>query len=218
MKNKNRKASPWNSYSLGVLCAMACASVSGMANAAVVSGIVTSSTCEPSCTFELIAPPSQVGNDNQDTQRLFAFDEQQDVLLTGDLTLDGMTIGTGTRISSHYVFLDPASTTVQRNVIGSVSFDTPILGVASTTGAMLGSDYLGSPTTTYNSPELRGLESEDSYSFGGSTLNVHLWASTPGDYIRVITLSAVPVPAAVWLFGSGLLGLIGVARRRKARQ
>lgn len=28
--------------------------------------------------------------------------------------------------------------------------------------------------------------------------------------------SAVPVPAAVWLFGSGLLGLIGVARRRRA--
>lgn len=27
--------------------------------------------------------------------------------------------------------------------------------------------------------------------------------------------SAVPVPAAVWLFGSGLLGLIAVARRRK---
>ena len=27
---------------------------------------------------------------------------------------------------------------------------------------------------------------------------------------------AVPVPAAVWLFGSGLLGLVGVARRKKA--
>jgi len=27
--------------------------------------------------------------------------------------------------------------------------------------------------------------------------------------------SAVPVPATVWLFGSGLLGLIGIARRRK---
>ena len=29
-------------------------------------------------------------------------------------------------------------------------------------------------------------------------------------------VSAVPVPAAVWLFGSGLIGLAGVARRRKA--
>ncbi len=30
------------------------------------------------------------------------------------------------------------------------------------------------------------------------------------------TISAVPVPAAVWLFGSGLLGLAAVAKRRKA--
>ena len=29
-------------------------------------------------------------------------------------------------------------------------------------------------------------------------------------------ISPIPVPAAVWLFGSGLLGLIGVARRKKA--
>jgi len=29
-------------------------------------------------------------------------------------------------------------------------------------------------------------------------------------------LTPVPVPAAVWLFGSGLMGLIGVARRKKA--
>lgn len=28
-------------------------------------------------------------------------------------------------------------------------------------------------------------------------------------------VSAVPVPAAVWLFGSGLLGLVGLARRNK---
>jgi len=29
-------------------------------------------------------------------------------------------------------------------------------------------------------------------------------------------VSAVPVPAAVWLFGSGLIGLVGMARRKKA--
>jgi len=28
------------------------------------------------------------------------------------------------------------------------------------------------------------------------------------------TVNSVPVPAAVWLFGSGLLGLIGIARRK----
>ena len=31
-----------------------------------------------------------------------------------------------------------------------------------------------------------------------------------------ISLTAVPVPAAVWLFGSGLLGLISVARRKQS--
>lgn len=30
------------------------------------------------------------------------------------------------------------------------------------------------------------------------------------------SVTVVPIPAAVWLFGSGLIGLIGVARRKKA--
>jgi hypothetical protein len=34
------------------------------------------------------------------------------------------------------------------------------------------------------------------------------------DVLR-LSVSSVPVPAAVWLFGSGLLGLLGVARRKK---
>ena len=31
-----------------------------------------------------------------------------------------------------------------------------------------------------------------------------------------VEFTVVPVPAAVWLFGSGLLGLVGMARRKKA--
>jgi hypothetical protein len=35
------------------------------------------------------------------------------------------------------------------------------------------------------------------------------------DIVITTTAPAVPVPAAVWLFGSGLLGLVGVARRKR---
>lgn len=37
------------------------------------------------------------------------------------------------------------------------------------------------------------------------------------DFVHVgFTYSAVPVPAAVWLFGSGLMGLVGMARKKTA--
>lgn len=42
------------------------------------------------------------------------------------------------------------------------------------------------------------------------SINYNAWAVRSGD------ISAVPVPAAVWLFGSGLLGLVGLARRKPA--
>ena len=35
-----------------------------------------------------------------------------------------------------------------------------------------------------------------------------------GGFQLVADVTPVPVPAAVWLFGTGLLGLVGVARRR----
>ncbi len=58
--------------------------------------------------------------------------------------------------------------------------------------AMLTGDF----EVNYSSPLLTG---------NGLSLNT-LIVST--------TVSAVPVPAAVWLFGSGLIGLAGVARRK----
>jgi hypothetical protein len=38
----------------------------------------------------------------------------------------------------------------------------------------------------------------------------------PDDINTFARFSPVPVPAAVWLFGSGLVGLVGIARRKKA--
>ena len=39
--------------------------------------------------------------------------------------------------------------------------------------------------------------------------------STAAEDYRLVTMSAIPVPAAVWLFGSGLAGLFAVARTRR---
>ena len=36
------------------------------------------------------------------------------------------------------------------------------------------------------------------------------------DFVRLSVVNAIPVPASVWLLGSGLIGLIGMARRKKA--
>ena len=43
-----------------------------------------------------------------------------------------------------------------------------------------------------------------------------VFTGTTADDFPVSGTPAVPVPAALWLMGSGLLGLVGVARRRKA--
>lgn len=56
---------------------------------------------------------------------------------------------------------------------------------------------------------------------GDGTLGVPMAAGGPfannnaNFNLQGVTVNAVPVPAAVWLFGSGLLGLVGVARRKK---
>ncbi len=49
-----------------------------------------------------------------------------------------------------------------------------------------------------------GFQNYHSQSFSTNSA----WAVYTGD------VSAIPVPAAVWLFGSGLLGLVGIGRRK----
>jgi hypothetical protein len=53
-----------------------------------------------------------------------------------------------------------------------------------------------------------GVVSQDNPAgFAGMSYGLHLEGTI---------VSAVPLPSAVWLFGSGLIGLVGVARRKKA--
>lgn len=153
-----------------------------------------------------ISPPAAVGSDNFDTNELFAFAERQNVVLTSDLTVDGGLIAAGTVVSSFYVVYDPASTTT---ITGTVEFADQIIGIITDTAGQNGSDFLGAPGTSYLNPSLRGLESNDSASFSGTTLSVSLSASSPGDAIRVIT---VPAPASASVLAA--LGLVGLRRRR----
>lgn len=79
-------------------------------------------------------------------------------------------------------------------------------------------------STNYTGPQ--GQFAGEEYIFNSPVLNVSRvdlvifntnigGASTQVEIREVeFSISAVPVPAAVWLFGSGLLGLIGVARHK----
>jgi len=56
-----------------------------------------------------------------------------------------------------------------------------------------------------------GFDTSNGYQYAYNEANTYYaWAVHSGD------VAVVPVPAAAWLFGSGLLGLIGVARRYRA--
>lgn len=56
---------------------------------------------------------------------------------------------------------------------------------------------------------LTGLDNAQAY------FNIHTTCFTGGEIRGFFTPSPVPVPAAAWLFGSGLVGLLGIARRKE---
>jgi hypothetical protein len=90
--------------------------------------------------------------------------------------------------------------------------------VTSFTGTNSASFDIAVLTFTALSPGLSALDISVGLFGNGSD---RLWADASG-FVDTMpdfkdgSVTVVPVPAAVWLFGSGLLGLIGVARRKAA--
>ena len=75
----------------------------------------------------------------------------------------------------------------------------------------------GSWTQTGNT--LTGNEAHGAIQFNGSLSSIS-WVNDPsenwhGFTIGVVDPAVIPVPAAVWLFGTALIGFLGYSRRRK---
>jgi hypothetical protein len=93
------------------------------------------------------------------------------------------------------------------------SYSGDLFGVSNFTGSL----WIAVPTG-FTSGDTLGAASgtwlNQSFASLGMTPGTYVW-SWASDSIT-LQVSAVPIPAAVWLFGSGLLGLVGIARRKKA--
>jgi hypothetical protein len=76
-------------------------------------------------------------------------------------------------------------------------------------GTILATDYIMVGAGASNSSDCGGLYSATSYVSIGAGAQV-------GGTSCITPPNAVPLPAAAWLFGSGLIGLVGLARRKKA--
>ncbi len=151
--------------------------------------------------FDESDPANTVGYNTFQQSNLYAFDEDQNLLLTADVRVDvGASPKAGEIVASHYVFFDPMWGSRQ---VGYVDFDATIYGVATSTENLEASDFLANTGVIYFNPGLRGLEGNDRVWIDPDDPR-RLWvewvAETPGDYVRVFTmespLAAVPAPSA----------------------
>ena len=169
------------------------------------------------------------------------FPERQGVLLISPLATDTGIIAAGTTIDSYFFGLNTFSVTNNVSAATSITFDGAVLGVVfqETLAGVASPNYqltnfLGAPSVTYNELtclfcgfETLGQQTSllpDFLSISDNTIFFQNQYSSPGDYARVIAMTApAPVPAPI--VGAGLPGLLSalgglwlLARRRQLRK
>lgn len=188
---------------------------------AVVAGAPGAAFFKLGVPFTESDPDNTVGNNTFQNTNLYAFDEDQNIVLVAPLSVDQRADGTpgalaaGDTVASHYIFFDPGPAA---DMLGTIDFDSDIVGILSSTGLLLASDFLANTGVTYLNPGARGLEPGDTVTISGARqVTADFRASSPGDYIRVLTRfspTAAPEPGVAALL---VLGLGVVALRRTGR-
>jgi len=89
------------------------------------------------------------------------------------------------------------------------SFD---IGGGLLTGTFVGLSFSG----LSSQPTLAGALNYTGGTLAGDLIGGSLELAIAGNDVQGKLGAVVPVPAAAWLFGSGLLGLVGIARRKTA--
>jgi hypothetical protein len=191
-------------FVLLAMTAVFLSNTSGTVSATIVSGAVTGggslkqggTFVKLSVPFKESDPENTVGSNSFQKPNLYGFDEGQNINITVDLAVDILADGSGggngagiihngSIVASHYIFFDPLRGTTQA---GTISFDSNIVGIITKSRHLAASDFLINTGVTYLNPSARGLESGDKVRITGlRTLTVDWWASSPGDYIRVLT-------------------------------
>ena len=174
------------------------------------------SPTDPTTVVERISPPASVKLDKLTSNTCVRlFDERQNLKLDKTLKVDiskpgtydeprdltPLSIPAGTFVDSHFLHADNIGQAKIR-LIGSVTFDTDILGVVVTDGNLDKSDWVGSPSTAYPAKlNLRGLELTGPPSNGGDlvtispdrrTITFNVGFSSVLDSIRVLTANPAP--------------------------
>ncbi len=194
-------------------------------------------------TGEIIGAPTDVLDDFTFNTRMQGFDETQGVTTSSAYSMyvnDGRSVGTlaaGMRVDSHMIFLNGAGNGLLTHEGVVWEFNGEILGVMadySGNHEAASSGELGAAMTNYAVADpggdgdaapfaARGMETGGIYAdlfsgIGTNFLTVSMFVTEPGDWIRVVTVSAVPLPAALPLYGAGvaLLGFMGWRKRRNA--
>lgn len=143
-------------------------------------------------------------------------------ILIGSMIVQGTTASDGTYTVDALLNFDTFANTI--SIVGDIA-SLGISGDTLLSGSFTTSSYsvFPGPTEVFDAtgPDTKssallgalGIPSNTQFGFFGFSIE-----SAQGSVVStdIINTSVIPVPAAIWLFGSGLLGLAGIARTKKA--